>query len=488
MKELNKQTVQKPELPVRILQFGEGNFLRAFVDWMIDKANEAGVMHHGVVIVQPILPEDEAGRKAVLGMIDRIKSQDCLYHVYLEGIENRKAVKDIHLVKSVVDVLNPYVEYEKYEQYFLSPDLQITISNTTEAGIRYEEGDDLTACPPKTYPGKMTALLYKRYKHFNGDPSKGLVIICCELIENNGSTLHEYVIKHARYHRLGEDFINWVEENCQFCDTLVDRIVPGFPKDTIQEIQEEIGYRDKLVVKAEFYHLWAIGGTGYQKVREVFPLEKAGLHVLYMPSIKSFRDKKVRILNGSHTGMVTLGLQLWCQTVMDAFNTPAIEKFVTTMVNEEVLPMIDEPMDDLKTFAAGILERFYNPYIKHMLASICLNSLSKWEVRNFPTVKDNFLKADKVAKYSLFSLASLFVLYSGKSEVDFKVEDTPEYVALIRENWDMNDINGTVEKIVKSQIWVEDLTVVLPLIPTVAGYVKDILSEGMAQALHKLVG
>ncbi len=488
MKELNKQTVHKPELPVRILQFGEGNFLRAFVDWMIDKANEAGVMHHGVAIVQPILPEDEAGKKAVLGMIDRIKSQDCLYHVYLEGIENRKAVKDIRLVKSVVDAFNPYVEYEKYEQYFLSPDLQIAISNTTEAGIRYEEGDDLTARPPKTYPGKMTALLYKRYKHFNGDPSKGLVIICCELIENNGSTLHEYVIKHARYHQLGEDFINWVEENCQFCDTLVDRIVPGFPKDIIQEIQEEIGYRDHLVVKAEFYHLWAIGGAGYQKVQEVFPLEKAGLHVLYMPSIKSFRDKKVRILNGSHTGMVTIGLQLGCQTVMDAFNMPAIEKFVTTMVNEEVLPMIDEPIDDLKAFAAGILERFYNPYIRHMLASICLNSLSKWEARNFPTVKDNFLKAGKVAKYNLFSLASLFVLYSGKSEVDFKVEDTPEYVALIRENWDVNDINGTVEKIIKSQIWVEDLTVVTPLIPTVAGYVKDILSEGMAQALHKLVG
>ena len=207
-----------------------------------------------------------------------------------------------------------------------------------------------------------------------------------------------------------------------------------------------------------------------------------------MPSIKSFRDKKVRILNGSHTGMVTIGLQLGCQTVMDAFNMPAIEKFVTTMVNEEVLPMIDEPIDDLKAFAAGILERFYNPYIRHMLASICLNSLSKWEARNFPTVKDNFLKAGKVAKYNLFSLASLFVLYSGKSEVDFKVEDTPEYVALIRENWDVNDINGTVEKIIKSQIWVEDLTVVTPLIPTVAGYVKDILSEGMAQALHKLVG
>lgn len=487
MKALNKQTVQKPELPVRILQFGEGNFLRAFVDWMIDKANEAGVMHHGVAIVQPILPDDEAGKKAVLGMIERIKSQDELYHVYLEGIENKKVAKDIRLVKSVMDAFNPYVEYEKYEKYFLSPELQITISNTTEAGIRYEEGDDLTARPPKTYPGKMTALLYKRFKHFNGDPTKGLVIICCELIENNGSTLHEYVIKHAKYHKLGDDFIDWVEKNCQFCDTLVDRIVPGFPKDTINEIKEEIGYDDNLVVKAEFYHLWAIGGAGYRKVQEVFPLDKAGLHVLYMPSIKSFRDKKVRILNGSHTGMVTIGLQMGCETVMDAFNTPAIEKFVNTMVAEEVLPMIDEPMDELKTFAAGILERFYNPYIKHMLASISLNSLSKWEARNFPTVKDNFLKAGKVAKYNLFSLASLLVLYSGKSEVDFQVNDTPEYIEFIQKNWDMNDIDGTIAKIMKSDIWVEDMTVVTPLVPTVAGYVKDILSNGMAKALDRVI-
>ncbi len=174
-------------------------------------------------------------------MIDMLHKQDNLYHVYLEGIENKQPKKDVRLVKSVMDSFNPYVDYARYEQYFLSPELKITISNTTEAGIRYEEGDDLTACPPKSYPAKMTALLYKRFKHFNGDPSKGLCIICCELIENNGSTLHEYVIKHAEYNKLGQDFIDWVEKNCHFCDTLVDRIVPGFPRDTINEIKEEIG-------------------------------------------------------------------------------------------------------------------------------------------------------------------------------------------------------------------------------------------------------
>lgn len=478
MKELNKQTVQKPELPVKILQFGEGNFLRAFVDWMIDKANEAGVMHHGVAIVQPIEK----------GMADMLNQQDDLYHVYLEGIKDKKPVKDIRLVKCVQDALNPYTEYAKYEQYFLSPELEITVSNTTEAGIRYEEGEDIFAKPPKSYPGKMTALLYQRYKHFNGAPDKGLTIICCELIENNGSTLHEYVLRHAQANQLGQDFIDWVNQHCRFCDTLVDRIVPGFPRENIEEIKAELGYNDNLVVKAEFYHLWAIGGSGYEKVREVFPLDKAGLHVLYMPSIKSFRDKKVRVLNGSHTAMVPVGLQMGCETVMDAFNNAAIEKFINTMVAEEVLPMIDEDRKELEAFAAGILERFYNPYIRHLLATISLNSLSKWETRNFPTVLDNYKKAGKVAKYNLFSLAALLVLYSGKSEIDFTPNDTPEHVAFIQQNWDNQDVEGTVSKIIKNRdIWTVDLTEVEPLIPTVAGFVKDILANGMEKALANVL-
>jgi len=479
IKELNKSTVEKVDRPVKILQFGEGNFLRAFVDWQIDIANEKGVMNAGVAICQPIIDPEHK----VLGMIDLLHKQDNLYHVYLEGIENKKPAKDIRMVKSVMDSFNPYVEYEKYEKYFLSPELKITISNTTEAGIRYEEGDDLTACPPKSYPAKMTALLYKRFKHFNGDPTKGLCIICCELIENNGSTLHEYVIRHARYNKLGQDFIDWVEKNCHFCDTLVDRIVPGFPRDTINEIKEEIGYDDNLVVKAELYHLWAIGGPGYKEVMKELPLDKAGLHVIFMPSIKQFRDKKVRILNGSHTGMVPIGLQMGCETVMDAFNTPAIEKFVNDMVAEEVIPMIEEDQNELKAFAAGILERFYNPFIKHMLKTISLNSLSKWEARNYPTVKDNWFKEHRLARHELFTFAALLTLYSGKT--GFQPDDTAEFVEFIQKNWDSNDAEATVGKIVKSNIFTVDFSEVEGFIPGVAAYVKDIETLGMAEALKK---
>ena len=476
LKALNKQNVEKPVLPIKILQFGEGNFLRAFVDWQIDKANEAGIMNHGVAIVQPI-------DKGMAGMLEQ---QDCLYHVYLEGVKDKKPVKDIRLVKCVQCAINPYEEYEAYEKIFLSPELEATVSNTTEAGIRYEEGDDLWALPPKSYPAKMTALLYKRFKHFEGDPTKGLCIICCELIENNGSTLREYVLRHAEYNKLGEDFIEWVEKYCHFCDTLVDRIVPGFPRENIAEIKEELGFDDNLVVKAEFYHLWAIGGPGYEEVQRRLPLDKAGLHVIFMPTIKQFRDKKVRILNGSHTGMVPIGLQIGCETVMDAFNNADLEAFVNTMVAEEVIPMIEEDQEELKAFAAGILERFYNPYIRHMLKTISLNSLSKWETRNFPTVLDNWKKAGKVAEKELFTFAALLTLYSGK--VDFTPDDTAEHVEFIQKVWNSEDVDATVKAIVENKnIWTVDFTEVAPFEEKVAGYVKVILAEGMAAALKKML-
>ncbi|MDR2854176.1 MAG: tagaturonate reductase, partial [Prevotellaceae bacterium] len=429
--ELNKNTVEKQVLPVKILQFGEGNFLRAFVDLMIDKANNQGVMNHGIVAIQPI-PGGEYVRTL-------FEQQNCLYHVYLEGIKDKKPIKDVSLVKSLVDVINPYADYATYENLFLSPDIEMVISNTTEAGIRYEEGDDLTALPPKSYPAKMTALLYKRYKKFNGATDKGLLIVCCELIEDNGSTLREYVLKHAVFNKLEIGFVDWVNKNCHFYDTLVDRIVPGFPKENIDEIKAEIGYNDNLVVKGEYFHVWAIGGDNI--IRDKLPLEKAGLNVLYMNDIRQFRAKKVRILNGSHTAMVPVALQLGCATVMDAFSVPEVEKYINKMVETEVLPMIDEDPEELKHFAEKILERFYNPYLKHYLKDISLNSISKWETRDFPTLRDNWTKAGKKAPFVTFSFAALLVLYSGKSAAtDFAPNDTPEFVEFIQKNFDKNNL------------------------------------------------
>lgn len=477
MKKLNKTTVEKKDLPVRIMQFGEGNFLRAFVDWMIDKANNAGVMNHGISVVQPI-----AGGENMIGMFN---DQDCMYHVYLEGIKDKQPVKEVALVKSLMNIMNPYSQYAAYEKLFLSEDLEMIVSNTTEAGIRYEEGDDLNAEPPKSFPAKMTALLYKRYKKFNGDPAKGLLIICCELIEDNGSTLREYVLKHATHNNLEKGFIDWVNTACHFYDTLVDRIVPGFPRENIDEIKAELGFDDNLVVKGEYFHVWAIGGDSI--IKEKFPLDKAGLNVLFMDDIKAFRAKKVRILNGAHTAMVPVALQLGCETVMDAFNTPEVEKYINRMVAEEVLPCIDEDPNELKAFAAKILERFYNPYLKHYLKDISLNSISKWETRDYPTVYDNYKKLNKDAKLTTFSFAALLVLYTGQSAApDFTPNDTPEFLEFIQKSFDKNNIEGWVSAVVNNRaMWKENFAEIPSFIPEVTKDIESILSKGMKETLKE---
>ncbi len=472
MKALNKQTVNKPELPVKILQFGEGNFLRAFVDWMIQKSNESGITNHGVVAVQPIAQ----------GLVPMLKEQDCLYHVYLEGIKEKQPVKEVTLVTCLVDAVNPYEDYAIYEKYFLSEDLEIIVSNTTEAGIRYESEDDIHAFPPTSYPGKMTALLYKRFKKYNGADDKGLLIICCELIEDNGSTLREYVLKHAISNHLEEDFIHWIKNNCHFYDTLVDRIVSGFPRENIEEIKKEIGFDDNLVVKGEYFHVWAIGGDPIIKTK--LPLDQAGLNVLFMDDIKPFRAKKVRILNGSHTAMVPIAIQMGCHTVMDAFNVPLVEKFIHRMVEEEILPVIKEDPNELRVFSSKIIERFYNPYIKHYLKDISLNSLSKWETRNFPTIFDNNKKNSKLANLTTFSLAALLVLYSGKSAVEFIPNDTPASVDFIKKSFDDKNIENWVDKIFQNKnIWKENLSSISGLSTLTAQYIKLILNGGMENAL-----
>lgn len=477
LKKLNRSTVNiDSHRPVRVLQFGEGNFLRAFVDWQIDIANEKGLLDTSVAIVSPRFNENHA--------VSLLRAQDCLYNVMLEGIEDGKPKRETRMIKSVCDVMAPDVEADRqrYEDLILSPELRFVVSNTTEAGIRYEK-DEVLSPKPVTFPGKVTNLLWQRFNHFKGDKSKGLIFICCELIEDNATTLHEYVVRHAKEANLGEEFINWINEACIFVDTLVDRIVPGFPKDNIDEVKAELGFDDNVVVKGELYHLWAIGGKDYETVAREFPLDKAGLHVMYMPSIKAFRDKKVRILNGSHTGMVPIALQLGCETVMDAFNNAEVNRFINEMVETEVLPMIDEDPEELKKFAAGILERFYNPYIKHYLKSIALNSLSKWEARNFPTVLDTYNNEKQLAEHELFTFAALLSLYGPGSS--FSPEDNEEHLAKIAELWNPEDYEDTVKKIVGSGIFVVNFEELVPGFSTkTAGYLGTIRRDGMKKALE----
>ncbi len=476
MKQLNNSTVSRTHRPIRVLQFGEGNFLRAFVDWQLDIANEKGVTDLGVAIVKP-----RVGSNAT---IEALRNQDSLFHVCLEGIENGEAKRENRLITVVEEVLTPDDKAE-YERIILSPELRFVVSNTTEAGIRFDK-DDILCDIPSTFPGKVTNLLWRRFNHFKGDESKGVYFICCELIEDNGSKLKEYVLRHAEKANLGPDFIEWVKRACVFVDTLVDRIVSGAPEDA-ETVKAELGYDDNAVVKGELYHLWAIGGDGAEALREELPLDKAGLHLLFIPTIKEFRDKKVRILNGSHTGMVAIALLAGCETVLDAFNTPDINCFVSSMVSKEVLPVIDGERSELETFSNGILERFYNPYIRHMLKSISLNSLSKWESRNFDTVKDNWDKRGMLSDHELFTFAALLALYAPAS--GFDPQDNESHVEYIRSHWNDDDLASTVKSIVsESGIFLQDFDKLVPgFSDHVAIYLEQIRKNGINSALKQFL-
>lgn len=474
MQKLNNTIHQKRDLPIKVLQFGEGNFLRAFVDWMIQKANNELNLNMGVAIIQPLAN----------GMVAKLKEQDCLYHVILEGIKDGKPVREIELIDCVMDAVNPYSEYKQYKQYFLNPELEFIISNTTEAGISRIENENIFAEPPVSFPGKIVGLLYERFKLYQGDPEKGLTFICCELIENNATILKEIVLELAVQNNLEANFTHWIESSCSFCNSLVDRIVTGFPKNTIAEIQKQLGYADNMVVTAEYYHLWAIEGNA--AVQSKFSLDKAGLHVVWLDDLKAFRDKKVRVLNGSHTALVPIGLLIGHQTVKEAFMDEQIATFIREMIANEVLPSIEGNKAELTQFASEILERFFNPYINHFLKDISLNSISKWTTRNYPSLLDGFQQTGIVPQRLAFSLSALLVLYSPENNIDFKANDTQTHLDFISATWNSNlSLSDKVFQILSNkQIWGISLTEINGLSQIVTANIESITKNGISSALQ----
>ncbi|MDQ0617397.1 tagaturonate reductase [Arthrobacter globiformis] len=479
MKKLDATTTARPELPITIMQFGAGNFLRAFVDWMITRANQSGVTRDGVAVIQATDRPSQALRQ--------LAEQDGLFHVYLEGIKDRRPVKEVDLVTCVRSVLSAHNQFEEYDRLVISPDLRVIVSNTTEAGIEFVSGDDLSARPPRSFPAKVTALLYRRFEHFRGDPEAGLSFLCCELIEDNGSTLREHVLHHAADNDLGAEFDAWVRTACHFYDTLVDRIVPGFPQGEIEAVQAEIGFADELVVKAEHFYVWAIGGS--PAIREVLPLDRAGLNVLFMDDIRPFRAKKVRILNGAHTAMSAIALQLGCETVRDAFAVPLVEALINRLVADEVLPTIEGDRQALEAFAQQILERFYNPSLRHQLEDIALNALSKWATRNLPVVLDRWA-VDAQAPLTVLSLAALLVLYSGRSEnSQLEPRDDARIVQLLRSTFDREDLPGWIAGVINCLPLpaTMDAAAISRLSTETSRAAELILERGMAGALQELL-
>ena len=401
LEEMNYDGYLLKDAPERVLQFGEGNFLRAFVDYFIDMMNEKAGFNSKVVLCQPIAP----------GLADMINEQEGLYTLYLRGFQNGQKVNDKRIISCVSRCLNPYQDFDALMDCAKNPDLRFIACNTTEAGIAYDPACQFTDRPANSYPGKLTQSLYERFRNFGNEKGKGFIILACELIDDNGKELEKCVLKYAAQWELGEDFISWIQEENIFCSTLVDRIVTGYPRAEAAAICEENGYLDNIIDTGEIFGFWVIEGP--QSIKDEFPCEKAGLPILITDNHKPYKQRKVRILNGAHTSFV-LGAYLAGQDIVrDCMNDDVINGFMNKTIYDEIIPTLTLPEEELKDFAASVTERFKNPFIDHALLSISLNSTSKWKARVMPSLKGYYEKTGKLPECITASFAFYLAFYKG---------------------------------------------------------------------------
>ncbi|UII76507.1 tagaturonate reductase [Flagellimonas sp. HMM57] len=448
MKKLNRKAVSDiPVRPIKIVQFGEGNFLRGFVDWMVDILNEQTDFDGDIQIVQPLKE----------GMGDLINEQDGLYHVLLEGLEKGEKIQHARLITSVRGVLNPYEDYSAFLELAKNPNLQFIVSNTTEAGISFDKNDETVDAVHNSFPAKLTALLYHRYQHFNGSSSAGLSIIPCELIEKNGSKQKEHVLNYIALWSLPTGFKNWILENILFFNSLVDRIVPGFPRDSIDIVQKSLSFKDELVVKAEPFHLWVIEGPS--AIQEKLPFSKTGLNVIFTDDLAPYRTRKVRILNGAHTAMVPIAYLHGFKEVREAVEDEKIGLFIKEVIFDEIIPTLDMPKTELESYAHEVLERFRNPFIKHKLMDISLNSISKFKVRVLPSMLNYMIKYENTPPKLAITLAYLFIFYRGEFESNnIELRDEAKVIEFFKNAWKEIDLERITAKILANKaLWGVDL-------------------------------
>ena len=484
MELLSKVKTGKVERPIKVLQFGEGNFLRAFVDYMIDIANETGDFNGDIVLVKPI----------EFGTLDLFHKQECQYTVQLRGIVDGEAKRINRVVTSVTDVVDAYNEYEKYAAFAKLDTLRFIVSNTTEAGIVYDDTDRFELNPPKTYPGKLTKFLFERYTHFEGALDKGLVILPVELIDDNGIHLKQCVLKLAALWNLGEAFIAWINEACIFTSTLVDRIVTGYPRDEAAALCEEFGYQDNLIVTGEPFALWVIESD--KDISGEFPLPQAGLPVIFTDNQKPYKQRKVRILNGAHTSFVLASYLAGNDIVLESMEDELVFNFMKATIFDEVIPTLTLPKEDLVDFANAVITRFNNPYVKHALLSISLNSVSKWRARCMPSFLGYIENEGKLPTHLTFSLAALMAFYTGTEIRDKALighRDGAEYNILddaaVLEFFAANSSKDAAEfahaTLSNVDFWGQDLSELAGVEEAVVTYLSDIRALGMRAALEK---
>ncbi len=443
-------------LTERVMQFGEGNFLRGFVDWMIDRLNKENGGDYGVVLVQPL---DK-------GLVDMINEQDGLYSLYLRGLQKGERIEETRVVECVTRGINPFSDTEEFFACAKNPDLRFIVSNTTEAGIEYKENQNPKDFAELTFPGRLTLFMKKRFD----EGLKGFILLPCELIDKNGDCLKECVLKYSRDWGFGSEFEKWINEENHFTNTLVDRIVTGYPRDTAAEMEKEFGYLDNVIDTAEIFHLWVIEGD--KKYAEEIPFHKIGLNVLWTDDVTPYKKRKVRILNGAHTMMVLAAHLAGLETVKEAMDDELVYSFMKQGIFEEIIPTLDLPEEELTQFANDVIERFKNPFIKHYLLSIALNSVSKYKVRVLPSVLQYIKDKKSEPKRLVFSLAALIAFYRTDAANDDA--DIMKYMK-----------TATAEDVLsKTEYWGENLSF---LLPSIEKYLEDIEKNGIRNAMAKVV-
>ncbi|MBR1632357.1 MAG: tagaturonate reductase [Bacteroidales bacterium] len=479
MERLNRTSApQAKTYTEKVIQFGEGNFLRAFIEWIIWKTNQKTDFNASVVVVQPIEK----------GMVEWLNEQDGLYHLNLQGLLDGKPVDSIDLIDVISRGINPYADFQAYLKLAEQEEMRFIISNTTEAGIAFDPACKFTDAPASSYPGKLVQLLYHRYEYFKGDKSKGFIIFPCELIFENGKHLKECIRQYIDLWKLGEDFRDWFETACGVYSTLVDRIVPGYPRDNAAQLCERAGYQDNLLDKAEIFHLWVIEAP--KEVAAEFPADKAGLNVLFVPSEAPYHERKVTLLNGPHTVLSPVGYLSGLNTVRECCEDELIGAFVRKVMFEELLPTLNLPEEELRKFANDVLERFVNPYVKHFVTSIMLNSFPKFKTRDLPGLKTYLERKGELPKGIVLGLAGITTYYKGgkRGEDDIVVNDDEAIKNLLSELWATGDVAKVAKGVLGAEfIWGEDLNSVPGLTAMLEADLALIQKDGMRAAVKAVL-
>ncbi len=483
MKQLNRDTFPGPSYPTKIIQFGEGNFLRAFLDWQIDQLNEHTDFNAGVSVIRPIDTDFPPS----------LNTQHGIYTTLIRGLdETGQAVSQSRVIYSVNEELSAYRDFANLLELARNPETRFVFSNTTEAGITFVEDDQLDDAPPSSYPAKLTRMLWERYNHFDGAEDKGWIIIPCELIDYNGECLKEIILRYVETWQLPAEFKHWIESANTFCSTLVDRIVTGYPKDEVRELEAELGYKDTFMVSAENFYLFVIQGP--QWLNQALCLDQLSaeqaLNIKIVDDIKPYKERKVAILNGAHTALVPVAFQSGIDTVGESMADEQMAAYLKEVMFGEIIPTLSLPKDELQAFAQDVEYRFKNPYIKHLLLSISLNGMTKFKTRILSQLLTYQKTTNELPRYLSFALAALITFYRGEREDgSYPLNDDQPWLDLFATEWPkVTSGTSTHASLVNSVLsdgahWGEDLTQVPGLAECVTAHVERICQVGMREAL-----